>query len=908
MAVRRAGRALPEVDGVIRRENAERRWGCLPTKVLSVDLREPLRDVVDLGDHVFALVLARIDDEPIGTVRVPVHGDRVPARVLADAVVAELSDALLRARLLALLEAPVSGRRLDLDALAELAAPVGAIAPEVIDQPRPTITVAVCTRDRPDLLDRCLASLRGLRDTPRVLVVDNAPTTDATARLMVESYPEFAYVVEPVRGLDHARNRAIAETTTEVVAFTDDDVVVDPGWTEAIARAFAEDPQLAAVTGLVVPFELETPAQQLFERLGGFGRGYRRRWETATRSTGRPAAPGRALGAGEYGTGANMAFRAAAFARIGGFDPALDVGTPTGGGGDLEMFHRVISSGEALRYEPAATVFHCHRRTMAELCAQLRDNGSVWAMMTAARRGGRARPSDVRAVARWYVGRAWPERLLQAALIPNRIPLGLPLAEIRGLAAHVIGDSYARSQAVNPGGPVPPIPTMTAAGPSSVDVDESVEMRTIDLDGPITMGALADGTSMVSVLVTRSGAAIGRVEIATDGRAVSDRILREVIVDEIGVGVLGECATRGRREVEREAFVRLATALRRGRAVEVPRAFSASVVVATLDRPDSLAQCLQSLGRMRTRHCVEIVVVDNNPSSGLTAPVLDKFPEVVHVTETRRGAAYARNAGILAAKGDIVVTTDDDVQVPPAWLDLLLQPFERNDVMAVCGNVQPLEVASESQRDFERTGALGKGFVRFESRWENQRSAWRAFPAWEMGATANAAFRSVIFSDPEIGLMDEALGPGMPTGVGEDSYLVYKIVCAGFTVVYEPAAYVNHQHRDNEDALTKQLRAYYSGHVAHNVTSLVRDHDPRGLMRLARVGAYVALARARSATGRGPVSPLMARAQVHGAVRGPLNYVRAQQRVKHEGRSVPPAAAVVRPDGESGARWYPAAQ
>ena len=43
--------------------------------------------------------------------------------------------------------------------------------------------------------------------------------------------------------------------------------------------------------------------------------------------------------------------------------------------------------------------------------------------------------------------------------------------------------------------------------------------------------------------------------------------------------------------------------------------------------------------------------------------------------------------------------------------------------------------------------------------------------------------------------MDEALGPGMPSGVGEDSYLLYRIVRAGYTVVYEPAAFVYHRHR-----------------------------------------------------------------------------------------------------------------
>ena len=59
-----------------------------------------------------------------------------------------------------------------------------------------------------------------------------------------------------------------------------------------------------------------------------------------------------------------------------------------------------------------------------------------------------------------------------------------------------------------------------------------------------------------------------------------------------------------------------------------------------------------------------------------------------------------------------------------------------------------------------------------ESRWEHPTRPWTAFPAWELGATANAAFRRDVFDDPEVGLMDVALGPGTPSGVGEDSYLL----------------------------------------------------------------------------------------------------------------------------------------
>jgi GT2 family glycosyltransferase len=395
------------------------------------------------------------------------------------------------------------------------------------------------------------------------------------------------------------------------------------------------------------------------------------------------------------------------------------------------------------------------------------------------------------------------------------------------------------------------------------------------------------------VLLTRGPRAVGRLAVPARAHQWSAREWREAVVDECDVEVLTSCDGRNAEDVRVDAAARVRAEIRPPdrRQVTGRPPCSASIVIATLDRPEDLAACLERVVTHRSRHPFDVVVVDNNPGSGLTDAVCARFPDVRRVVEPRRGLAYARNAGILQATGDVVVTTDDDVRVPDGWLDLLIEPFRRNDVMAVCGNVQPLELRNEAQRDFERISPLSKGFRRFESRWAHPTRPWTAFPAWELGATANAAFRRVVFADPEIGLMDEALGAGMPSGVGEDSYLVYRIVRAGWTVIYEPAAYVWHRHRDTADALVAQITNYYSGHVAHQLTTLVRDHDPRAVHRLARVGAYAVVSRLESFVGRGPVPPAIARAQLRGALRGPLNYVRSQQRVRREGRSAAPSGA-----------------
>jgi hypothetical protein len=105
-------------------------------------------------------------------------------------------------------------------------------------------------------------------------------------------------------------------------------------------------------------------------------------------------------------------------------------------------------------------------------------------------------------------------------------------------------------------------------------------------------------------------------------------------------------------------------------------------------------------------------------------------------------------------------------------------------------------------------------------------------PTWRLGATANAAFRATIFSHPRIGMLDPALGAGVPTGCSEDTDLFYKVLAAGFTIVYEPSAFVWHHHRREMRALQRQLYAYSKGHVAYHLTTWLRDRDARALIHL----------------------------------------------------------------------------
>ena len=245
----------------------------------------------------------------------------------------------------------------------------GAVPEAVADRHLPPISVVICTRDRTDLLKGALEALLAL-DYPHreIIVIDNAPANTSTAELVARL--PVRYVKEERPGLDWARNRGIAEARHEIIAFTDDDVRPDRGWLRGIAAGFA-DPEIMAVSGLVAAAELETVAQQQFELIYGGMLQYL----DSRKFNGSELSVQELLWGSKYGVGANMAFRRQVFEAAGNFDVALDVGTATRGGGDIEMFHRILAKGYATFYEPRALVWHLHRRSDKALSKQLQDNG-----------------------------------------------------------------------------------------------------------------------------------------------------------------------------------------------------------------------------------------------------------------------------------------------------------------------------------------------------------------------------------------------------------------------------------------------------------------------------------------------------------------------------------------------------
>jgi glycosyltransferase involved in cell wall biosynthesis len=281
---------------------------------------------------------------------------------------------------------------------AELAAVLGdapASRPEP-DSARdtPFISVVVPTvMQRGDLLDGSIAALAAL-DYPdfEVIVVDNRPDGSAARAHLhdrLRRHDRVTVVSEAYPGISAARNTGLRHARGEIVAFTDDDAAVDPRWLAAIARRMSTQPAPDCVTGLVLPAELETPAQIWFERSGGKVADdfelitYRREGAAGRWSAGRYSVVAR-RGAGssrvpiyraKFGMGANMAFRTAVLRELGGFDEALGTGTVSCGGEDIVMLSRLLYAGGTVAFDPAVVVHHYHRRDDEALLAQMHGYG-----------------------------------------------------------------------------------------------------------------------------------------------------------------------------------------------------------------------------------------------------------------------------------------------------------------------------------------------------------------------------------------------------------------------------------------------------------------------------------------------------------------------------------------------------
>jgi glycosyltransferase involved in cell wall biosynthesis len=391
----------------------------MPYSIIDIEVTQPLPTIsLSESDTGIALILRR-KDKPIGFLM-----QALPAK------------SVLTPEDLAQLIAKEAGTKLLQESIRDELITTASLAHF------PSLTVAICTKDRPENLARCLQSLLNLQ-TPdlklEILVIDNAPSDERTKEL-VKSLQSVRYVREPKPGLDFARNRALDSATGELLAFLDDDVVVDRKWLEGLMEAWAENPDAAAFTGLVLPYELATDAQILFEQRGGFRRGF----EKIRYGQVLPGNPLHPCGAGIFGAGCNMAFRRELLLKIGGFDDALDTGAPLPGGGDLDIFYRVIRAGYSLVYEPKYLVFHQHRREYEKLRRQYWTWGlGFMAFVVKSYQSDPPQRSQLRRLIRWWV-KDQLQQLKHSLMGRHVLPPTMILAELWGGIVGFFGE-YSRS-------------------------------------------------------------------------------------------------------------------------------------------------------------------------------------------------------------------------------------------------------------------------------------------------------------------------------------------------------------------------------------------------------------------------------------------------------------------------------
>lgn len=309
-----------------------------------------------------------------------------------------------------------------------------------------------------------------------------------------------------------------------------------------------------------------------------------------------------------------------------------------------------------------------------------------------------------------------------------------------------------------------------------------------------------------------------------------------------------------------------------------------SVVVCTRDRPEQIKKCLNRLaGQQYPRF--EVVVVDNAPTSDALRYVVEEHAsdrvEFRYCVEPLPGLSWARNAGIAAAKSDIIAFLDDDDEPDEYWLAQVADGFARGDrVGAVSGIVLPARLENAVETLFEHVGghSKGRGFTRESFSKSGPQSPLYPLPPFGVGA--NMAFRRAALD--RVGGFDVALGAGTPTAGGEDTLALTLVMLEGYEVGYEPAALMWHHHRQDMASLNKQLHGYSTGLTAF-YAALLR-HRPGTLLGLLKLlpmaGGYL-----KGKTSAGAAEPEAAvklpagldRRALQGMLKGPVAYARTRR-------------------------------
>lgn len=225
---------------------------------------------------------------------------------------------------------------------------------------------------------------------------------------------------------------------------------------------------------------------------------------------------------------------------------------------------------------------------------------------------------------------------------------------------------------------------------------------------------------------------------------------------------------------------------------DVAKPANLTVAIATLDRPEGLAACLEAL-LCGQRLPAEVIVVDQGAEQSGRPVVASREGPVplVYVHQERRGLSASRNAAIERAGQPVIAFTDDDCVPGPGWVAALEQALAAAPApAAVSGRVLPL-------------GPETPGTFSVSPRESTRRVDYRGKQIpWQVGTGGNFAVQREWLE--RAGLFDERLGAGSPGRACEDAELIYRLLRAGACIRYEPEAVIYHQRQSKAQRLSSR--------------------------------------------------------------------------------------------------------
>jgi glycosyltransferase involved in cell wall biosynthesis len=613
-----------------------------PVAVRVLDLDGPLDDL-DLSydelenEYRSLIAVGRLADEPIGMATFHVGPDGiVPRDELAGGLHRQLETELIKAY-----------ARMDRERNGEALSDSFDLEDEMPGMPLPSVSVVVTTRRDGGQPERCLRSILACDyDDLEVIVVENKRRSSATARMLVERFPDerrLRYVEEPRRSTSLARNAGLARAEGEIVAFVDDDVVVDSLWLRASVDALLSNRTIGCVTGLILPSKLESRNELRFEQVAAFGKGFQRRIYRRRHPSAQT--PFVSYAASVIGSGGGMVMHTDLARELGGFDAALGPGTPAAGGHELDLSARVVRAGRAHAYEPRAIAWR-NRRGGAGRPRRQAYRCGVGLGVTFAKQliGGPARGD-----------------LLRAAPAALRHPLDPGLW--RGGEQHTNGASRQFLRA-NPPGPSEqrdagsrPQSDRRARYPRHLRWLRRLGM----LVGPIAY--------LLSALIVRTQQLLGRQQRSP--RPL--RLVRRVVVGDESVNVAWfthapaprmrfAWSRNGKRDAGGPLLLRSPA-----RAVAIPPpattpngALRISAVVPTRNAEAWIESCVRSI---RDNGAAEVILVDGG-STDRTVELARPWVDAV-IDDGGAGVAAARMLGVISASEPWIALVDADVVLPP---------------------------------------------------------------------------------------------------------------------------------------------------------------------------------------------------------------------------------------------------